>query len=181
MKPYYRILYNKWYNMKIRCYGNRVKDKYYKLNHIVVCEDWLNDFNKFYNWAIANGYKDGLSLERIDNGGDYTPENCTFIPLEEQSQNKNNNKYICYHGKKYTCSRVSKALHHGKNTILQRYNHDWNHVDIVEKRGGDKLNLYPYQADLLLESYTKNKVAYYYDMGLIQWVKVYSEQLKVYR
>lgn len=165
--------------MKIRCYGDRPKDSWYKINNIKVCDDWLNDFSKFYNWSMSHGYKDGLSLERINNKGDYTPENCIFIQLEEQSQNKNTSRFIYYHGKKYTCGRISNALHHGKNTILNRLNHGWPYDTIVEQRGGDKLNLYPYQAELLLESYTKNKVAYYYDMGLRSRAKVYWEQLRV--
>ena len=80
--------------MKGRC-STKTNHKYpiYGGRGIKVCEDWFNDFLSFYNWAYSNGYKEGLSIERIDVNGDYSPENCCWIPLSEQNKNKRNSIY----------------------------------------------------------------------------------------
>jgi hypothetical protein len=59
---------------------------------ISVCEEWLGDRSKFFAWALANGYEDGLTLERRDVNGDYEPSNCTWVPFIEQSFNRRTNQ-----------------------------------------------------------------------------------------
>ena len=65
---------------------------------IKICSEWDNDFLSFYNWAMENGYKQGLTIERIDVNGDYCPENCKFITNEEQANNRTTSHYLEYHG-----------------------------------------------------------------------------------
>ena len=67
----------------------------------------------FYNWAINNGYKDNLSIDRIDVNGDYEPANCRWATNEEQANNKTTNRYITYKGETKTLSEWAKEL--GKN------------------------------------------------------------------
>lgn len=75
--------------MKQRCYNpNRRSYKNYGGKGITICEDWLSDTNNFYKWALANGYEEGLSIERLDNDKGYYPDNCTWIPLEDQYKNR---------------------------------------------------------------------------------------------
>ena len=82
-------LYSIWNHMKTRC---RTKS-YHAFRHyggrgIRVCDEWLNDFQAFYDWAMANGYRDDLSIDRIDSDGNYSPDNCRWSTMAEQNKNK---------------------------------------------------------------------------------------------
>lgn len=81
-------LYRVWSNMKTRCFNPRNKTyQWYGALGTTVCSDWLN-FDQFEKWAMSNGYRDDLTLERIDPFGNYEPSNCTWIPLRNQNKNK---------------------------------------------------------------------------------------------
>lgn len=83
-------LYKVWTAIKQRC-GNKKCDsyKYYGERGIIICDEWLA-FEVFMEWAIISGYKKGLTIERVDNDGNYEPSNCTWIPQSEQSKNRRN-------------------------------------------------------------------------------------------
>ena len=75
--------------MKNRCY----RESYHAYKHyggrgIKVCNEWLNDFRTFYDWAMANGYKDDLSIDRINCNKGYNPQNCRWVTMAEQNKNK---------------------------------------------------------------------------------------------
>ena len=81
-------LYNIWCGMKQRCYyKNHVRYSRYGGRGITVCDEWVNSFKAFYNWAIENGYKEGLSIDRIDNDGNYEPCNCRWVDYKTQYEN----------------------------------------------------------------------------------------------
>ena len=89
----YTKLYRIWLGMKARCYCKSQKGyKYYGGKGIKVCEDWKNDFLKFYNWAIQNGYSDSLTIDRIDSDKNYEPSNCRWATYYEQEHNKKRHK-----------------------------------------------------------------------------------------
>ena len=93
-------LYRKWQDMLNRCRNNnRRKYNCYGGRGIKVCDEWVNDFKKFYDWSIKNGYKDGLTIDRIDVDGNYEPTNCRYISILEQGYNKRNTLYITVDGK----------------------------------------------------------------------------------
>ena len=82
-------LYKIWCNMKQRCYNNNNTDyKNYGGRGIIICDDWLYDFKKFYNWSLQNGYNDLLSIDRINVDGNYDPQNCRWATAKEQANNR---------------------------------------------------------------------------------------------
>ena len=82
-------LYKVWQGMKTRCYNpNFMYYCNYGGREITICDEWLNDFKKFYDWATSNGYKEGLTIDRINNDGNYEPSNCRWVTRAEQNRNK---------------------------------------------------------------------------------------------
>jgi len=91
--------YNIWNRMKDRCYNvNAEKYKVYGARGIKICDEWRDDFAKFYEWAMNNGYSDELSIDRIDVNGNYEPNNCRWATSVEQARNKQNTIYYTIQG-----------------------------------------------------------------------------------
>ena len=81
-------LYSVWKGMNARCNSKTNKAfPYYGGRGISVCDEWKKDFKTYYDWAIANGYEKGLTIDRRDNDGNYTPENCRFTTPMVQARN----------------------------------------------------------------------------------------------
>ena len=94
-------LHRIWKSMRTRATNrNRSQAKDYVLRGITICDEW-SDYMKFRDWALANGYKDNLTIDRIDNDGSYSPENCRWITYKEQCRNKRNTRIIVYNGTEY--------------------------------------------------------------------------------
>ena len=95
-------LYHIWSSMKSRCYYKKNVSFYrYGRRGISVCREW-EKFENFYEWAINNGYKPGLSIDRIDNNGNYEPSNCKWSTIIEQANNMSSNKKMEHNGKTKT-------------------------------------------------------------------------------
>lgn len=85
-------LYSIWCGMKKRCYYQKSPNyKSYGGRGVKVCDEWKNDFKSFYNWAMSNGYRDNLTIDRINPFGNYEPSNCRWATYEEQAKNKRKN------------------------------------------------------------------------------------------
>lgn len=82
-------LYSIWQGVKFRCY-NKHDARYHRYGGrgIKLCDEWQNDFMNFYNWAINNGYSEKLTIDRIDNDKDYMPENCRWVDIKTQCNNR---------------------------------------------------------------------------------------------
>ena len=121
-------LYRIWCDMKTRCYSpNRKIFKYYGGRGIIVCDEWKNDFQTFYDWATANGYHDDLTIDRIDVNGNYCPENCRWITMKEQCNNRTSNHLLTYNGRTMTIAEWSEETNISSRTIEQRLNrHGWS-------------------------------------------------------
>lgn len=73
-----------WRGMKTRCYNkNSLEYSNYGGRGIAVCKEWKDDFKSFYDWAMSHGYKEGLTIDRIDNNGNYEPNNCQWLTKSE--------------------------------------------------------------------------------------------------
>ncbi len=125
-------LYKVWLNMKDRCYNpeNKAYARYGQRG-IKVCEEWKNNYEAFKDFMISQGYDEyGLSYEntvdRIDNDGDYCPENCRVVTMREQSLNKSNNHYITYNLKKTTVTEAANENGLDNHTVFNRLNKGWS-------------------------------------------------------
>ena len=88
-------LHRIWRGMRVRCYDeNHHSYAHYGLKGITICEEWKDNFQTFYEWAIANGYNDGLSIDRIDSNGNYEPSNCRWATYSEQNKNRKSWKKV---------------------------------------------------------------------------------------
>lgn len=118
-------LYGIWAGMKRRCYNRNTK--YYADyggRGIKVCEEWKEYIN-FKQWAVSAGYKEGLTIERINVDFDYSPDNCKWISIHEQNLNKRNSVRIEYQGKIYSMKEIAAITGLKERTIKGRYERGW--------------------------------------------------------
>lgn len=126
-------LYNIWCSMKQRCYDENCNTyKNYGGRGIKICDGWKNDFMKFYNWSIDNGYNNTLSIDRIDVNGNYEPSNCRWSTREEQNDNRRTTRYITYNGVTKTIKQWSDYLSISHNTLYSRLYRGWDTRKIID-------------------------------------------------
>lgn len=113
-------------NMKQRCNNpNNTVYKNYGGKGIRVCDEWKH-FKDFESWALANGYNDDLTIDRIDGTGNYEPSNCRWVSRKEQANNRETNVVIEFNGKSQTLTEWSDELGISQKTLWARYNSpDW--------------------------------------------------------
>lgn len=129
-------IYFIWKSMKQRCHNkNSSNYERYGGRGIKVCDEWRNDFQNFYNWSIQNGYSDDLTIDRINNDGNYDPSNCRWATAKEQSNNKRNNKHYECNGETHTLGEWGSILGISSATIWARLKRGWS----VEKTLTQKL------------------------------------------
>lgn len=127
-------LFKIWECMKERCY--REKHKYfsdYGGRGIAVCDEWKRSFSAFQDWAIQNGYHDSLSIDRKDVNGDYSPENCRWVTMKAQQNNKRTNHLVCLDGVSHTITEWADILGLNKTTIKERLRSGWSDEDALTK------------------------------------------------
>lgn len=126
-------LYRIWGGMKSRCYSTADRNyKRYGGRGIKVCKEWLSDFTVFQSWALSHGYQDSLSIDRIDNDGDYTPDNCRWATKKVQSNNRRTNVYITYNGETHTLAEWADITGIKELTLAQRKRFGWSDSECIE-------------------------------------------------
>lgn len=120
-------LYWVWRRMIKSTNSPSYKDyKNYGGRGIKICDEWLHNFKSFHKWAIANGYSEGLQIDRVDNNGDYEPSNCRWTTSQVQNNNKRNNINIEYNGETKTLGEWSKFLDIEYHILYDRlYKYHW--------------------------------------------------------
>jgi hypothetical protein len=108
--------------MRGRCRKSYGKDtKVYQGRNITVCDEWDKDFMSFYNWSMANGYSENLTIDRIDNDKGYCPENCRWITNAEQQLNKRNTVKVVYNGEEIPLVELCRRLNFEYKLAHARY------------------------------------------------------------
>lgn len=120
-------LYNIWCGMKKRCYSTKYEhyDRYGGRG-IKVCEEWKNDFVNFKNWALKNGYNDELEIDRVNNNGNYEPNNCKWKSRTMQVRNRSNTIRIEHNGECKTLIEWCKQYEVKYKLAYERYRKKWD-------------------------------------------------------
>lgn len=126
-------LYNIWRDIIRRCESTtRYAHEYYHDKGITICEEWRNDFLAFYNWAMNNGYSDDLTIDRIDTDKNYEPNNCRWVTMKVQGNNKSNNIHVSYNGETHTLSEWEDITGIKRSTIRARiFKSNWDIKDAL--------------------------------------------------
>ena len=136
-------LYRVYTNIKTRCFNNNNQDfiRYGKRN-ISICKEWLgtNGFSNFQDWALNNGYKDNLTIDRINNDGNYEPSNCRWVDRTIQSNNRRTNLILEYNNKKDTLANWSRTLNIPYYYIQYRIYKGKNIEQIIKEFKNDYLS-----------------------------------------
>lgn len=120
---YQSRIYRIWANIKARCFNQNHRDyKQYGARGITMCDEWKHDFLIFYDWAIANGYTDSLTIDRINNDGNYEPDNCRWATRKEQCNNYRKNHLLEYNGEVHSIAEWSEITGINYFTLRDRIN-----------------------------------------------------------
>lgn len=116
-------LYNIYQCMKSRCSNPKnTHFMYYGGRSIQVCKEWIDSFELFEDWAINNGYQESLTLDRIDGGKDYEPNNCRWATRRLQANNRKTNVKLIIGNDLLSLSQISEKFSLPRGTIQKRYN-----------------------------------------------------------
>ena len=131
-------LYRIWANIKTRCYNSNIPNyKRYGGRGITMCEEWKNNFQSFYDWSMSHGYSDELTLDRIDNDGNYEPSNCRWVTMKEQDNHRSNNVILTLNGESHTIPEWSEILGIKQHVIRNRINRGWSVENTLMRKVGN--------------------------------------------
>lgn len=127
-------LYRVYSAMRDRCEKPSCSEYHrYGGRGITVCDEWKNDRNSFFEWALNNGYKEGLQIDREDNDGNYCPENCRWVTRLENCNNTSKNVFLEFDGETHTLSEWSRILGINRSTIYSRHRAGKTPAEILKK------------------------------------------------
>jgi hypothetical protein len=112
--------------MLSRCNNPKAQQyEYYGGRGIKVCDEWTRDRGAFFDWAMSNGYAKGLSIDRIDVNGEYSPANCRWVTHKEQMNNTTKNVWVEFNGERKTVSQWADVTGLPDYTIKWRIAKGW--------------------------------------------------------
>jgi len=114
------------YNPKHRAYCN------YGKRGIIICDEWLNNPERFCEWAMSNGYKQELTIDRKDNDGNYEPDNCRFVTRKIQSRNTRQVHKLIYKGELLTIVEIVERYNINRCTLTGRIAHGWSVKEAID-------------------------------------------------
>jgi hypothetical protein len=122
-------LYSVWSGMMARCYRESTDSFHrYGARGISVCAEWRSDPAEFVRWSESNGWGRGKHIDRIDNDGDYTPENCRFVDAVTNQNNKSSNVHITPFGRRMTLAQAANEFGVPYDVLIQRVvKLQWDH------------------------------------------------------
>lgn len=133
------LLYKLWSSVRNRCNNpNNRKYARYGGRGIKVCEEWDSSYTVFRDWCLENGYEKGLTIERIDVNGDYSPTNCIFASQKVQQNNRTNNHLLTYQGITHTMAEWADILGFSYKVLEHRINRGWTVEDAFTIPKGGK-------------------------------------------
>lgn len=126
-------LYEVWKSIKQRCFNpNNSSYHNYGGRGINICEEWKNDFMSFYNWSMKNGYKEGLTIDRINNDGNYEPSNCRWTTRLVQCNNTRVNKYVTINNETKSVADWCRHYNISYSLVHQRYKRfNWDIIKAI--------------------------------------------------
>lgn len=127
-------LYKVWRGIKTRCYNKH--SKYYAQyggRGIVMCDEWLDSFESFSYWAEASGYSEGSTIDRIDNDGMYSPDNCRWVDMKVQANNRRSNILLTLNGETHNITQWADIIGISPKTLFSRYYSGKSVEDILKK------------------------------------------------
>ncbi|MBQ2055435.1 MAG: hypothetical protein II489_03965 [Bacteroidaceae bacterium] len=119
--------------MKRRCYNpNNKFYAYYGVRGISICDEWLNDFTSFRDWAVSAGYDETLTIDRIDSDGNYEPSNCRWISRKAQVNNRRSNRFYEINGERKTIAEWCEIYNVPHERTRRRVVNDgWDILDAL--------------------------------------------------
>lgn len=132
----YIRLYEIYQKMKRRCYSSK-DAQYFRWGGrgITICEEWLNKetgYSTFKTWALANGYANDLTIDRIDNDGNYEPGNCRWVTIKEQSWNRRSTVWVEFKGQTLPLTVALKEAEIGYGAYKERIKRGWTVQEALE-------------------------------------------------
>ena len=116
-----RVLAKKYNGMKQRCYNQKNSEyRNYGGRCIYICDEWLSNPEKFFEWAASTGYKNGLTIDRIDVDKGYSPNNCRWVTMAEQQANKRSNVFVECNGETMTLAEASRRIGISESAVWMR-------------------------------------------------------------
>lgn len=120
-------IYRIWVHMRERCEKPNVREyEHYGGRGITVCDEWKNNFEPFYEWAITHGYEESLTIDRIDTNGNYEPSNCRWSTKKAQANNRRNNRFLTYNGQCKNVTQWAEEKGINPNTLFTQLERGWS-------------------------------------------------------